>query len=394
MWKSDNRQGTKLKLKTLIFLVAIQGPATLHPLVKTLYFLAEMMLVKSNCGRATEPPTALYLLQTSMIMEVVTVFPVIPENDIGWQYSVFTAQNDTNGRELWALDPQNVTLDTPPLKISLFDFKLQVLDQLYPIFPSEDSADLAIDEPMVNITFQYDLKSAGTMVNQNIALTHRATCAIVENGSVACWGRGQLYSLGNGGDANTGEPILTSPMPDNRPAVAISAGGWNVCALLDNGSVACWGSANMYGEMGNGDQEQHVSPELTNITGDELYATSISVAYTSACAILDNGSVSCWGNNQWGQVGDNSTTHRFSPTFTFPFADGKKATAITSGTHNHCALLDDGTVSCWGRNSYGNLGDNTTNSSNVPYPPIRLADQLLLFPVIKTTPVQFLKMVQ
>ena len=221
---------------------------------------------------------------------------------------------------------------------------------------------------MVNITFQYDLKSAGTMVNQNIALTHRATCAIVENGSVACWGRGQLYSLGNGGDANTGEPILTSPMPDNRPAVAISAGGYNVCALLDNGSVACWGSANMYGEMGNGDQEQHVSPELTNITGDELYATSISVAYTSACAILDNGSVSCWGNNQWGQVGDNSTTHRFSPTFTFPFADGKKATAITSGTHNHCALLDDGTVSCWGRNSYGNLGDNTTNSSNVPIP--------------------------
>ena len=45
-----------------------------------------------------------------------------------------------------------------------------------------------------------------------------------------------------------------------------------------------------------------------------------------------------------------------------------KNTAITSGTHNHCALLDDGTVSCWGRNSYGNLGDNTTNSSNVPIP--------------------------
>ena len=84
----------------------------------------------------------------------------------------------------------------------------------------------------MNITFQYDLKSAGTMVNQNIALTHRATCAIVENGSVACWGRGQLYSLGNGGDANTGEPILTSPMPDNRPAVAISAGGTM--------SVLCW----------------------------------------------------------------------------------------------------------------------------------------------------------
>ena len=68
--------------------------------------------------------------------------------------------------------------------------------------------------------------------------------------------------------------------------------------------------------------------------------------------------------------------------------------AITSGTHNHCVLLDDGTVSCWGRNSYGNLGDNTTNSSNVPIPTIRLADQLLLFQVIKTIHVQFSKMVQ
>ena len=91
----------------------------------------------------------------------------------------FTATDGINGGELWALDPANITFGE--LLKYTFDFKLQVLEQLYPIFPSEDSADLAIDEPMVNITFQYDLKSAGTMVNQNIALSHRATCAIVEN---------------------------------------------------------------------------------------------------------------------------------------------------------------------------------------------------------------------
>ena len=253
-----------------------------------------------------------------------------------------------------------------------FDFKLQVLEQLYPIFPSEDSADLAIDEPMVNITFQYDLKSAGTLVNQNIALAARSTCAIVENGTVACWGGGTLYTLGNGVAANSGTPIFTASMPDNRSVVAIDAGGGNACALLDNGSVACWGDSNgdsdVYGEMGDGDTAANTVPELTYITGSELSAISISVAYTSACAILDNGSVSCWGDNRWGQVGDNTTINRFSPTQTFPFADGKKATAITSGTYHHCALLDDATVSCWGRNNEGQLGDNTTNSSYVSIP--------------------------
>ena len=275
-----------------------------------------------------------------------------------------------NGNELRVYDPTNITFGTP-LQYT-FDFKLQVLEQLYPIYPSEDSADLAIDEPMVNITFQYDLKSAGTLVNQNIALAARSTCAIVENGTVACWGGGTLYTLGNGVAANSGTPIFTASMPDNRSVVAIDAGGGNACALLDNGSVACWGDSNsdsdVYGEMGDGDTAANTVPELTYITGSELSAISISVAYTSACAILDNGSVSCWGDNRWGQVGDNTTINRFSPTQTFPFADGKKATAITSGTYHHCALLDDGTVSCWGRNNEGQLGDNTTNSSYVSIP--------------------------
>ena len=109
----------------------------------------------------------------------------------GYRYEDNSDGDTREDRELFAYDPQNITFGE--LLKYTFDFKLQVLDQTYPIFPSEDSADLAIDEPMVNITFQYDLKSAGTMVNQNIALAHRATCAIVENGSVACWGRGQLY---------------------------------------------------------------------------------------------------------------------------------------------------------------------------------------------------------
>ena len=55
----------------------------------------------------------------------------------------------------------------------------------------------------------------------------------------------EAYTLGNGGASDSGSPIFTAPMPDNRSVVAIDAGGYNVCALLDNGSVACWGRSEL-----------------------------------------------------------------------------------------------------------------------------------------------------
>ena len=126
-----------------------------------------------------------------------------------------------NGTEIRVHDPKNITFGTPPLKYT-FDFKLQVLEQLYPIFPSEDSADLAIDEPMVNITFQHKISSVDILqLNQNIMTGYRSSCAILTNGSLACWGEGSWAVLGNGERDNTGEPNLTSPMPGNHSVIGV-----------------------------------------------------------------------------------------------------------------------------------------------------------------------------
>ena len=71
------------------------------------------------------------------------------------------------------------------------------------------------------------------------------------------------------------------------------------------------------------------------------------------CNILMMESVSCWGNNGSGQLGDGTTTNRNTPTQTSSLGTDRTAVAITAGRFHTCAILDDGSVSCWGYNSYG-----------------------------------------
>ena len=94
--------------------------------------------------------------------------------------------------------------------------------------------------------------------------------------------------------------------------------------------------------------------------------TTLSGGGYHTCIILEDGSVSCWGYNYNGQIGDGTTTDRTTRTQTSSFGIGRTAVAISSGDVHTCAILDDGTVSCWGYNYYGQLGDGTTTSRNTP----------------------------
>ena len=77
------------------------------------------------------------------------------------------------------------------------------------------------------------------------------TCAILDNGSVSCWGDGANGQLGNGGTSVKSTPTLTSSLGTGRSAVALSSGQYHTCAILDNGSVSCWGDG-ANGQLGNG----------------------------------------------------------------------------------------------------------------------------------------------
>mgnify|MGYP006088947645 CR=1 FL=1 len=197
-----------------------------------------------------------------------------------------------------------------------------------------------------------------------IATGRYHTCALLDDGTGSCWGRGNVGALGNGGTSNQFSPTSVSSFGTNRTAVAISAGYDHTCAILDNGKVTCWGYG-LDGQLGNGGTSTKYSPTLVTEFENNRTAISISAGAEHTCVILDNGSISCWGSNTYGQLGLGNTTDQKSPVLLESFGAGRYAVGITAAETHTCALLDNGSVSCWGRNNQGQLGiGNYTDMSS------------------------------
>lgn len=202
-----------------------------------------------------------------------------------------------------------------------------------------------------------------TAVNISSGVSH--TCVILDNGDVACWGSGSNGQLGNGASSNANIPTLTSSFGTNRTAVAISAGASHTCAVLDDGSVSCWGRNND-GQLGNGATSTQSSPTLTNSLGTGRTAIAVSAGNRHTCAVLDNGAVSCWGHGGVGQLGNGGTSDTNTPTLTTSLGSGVVATGVTTGASHSCAVHSTGSVSCWGYGGYGQIGNSAWSQQNSP----------------------------
>jgi cysteine-rich repeat protein len=212
---------------------------------------------------------------------------------------------------------------------------------------------------------------------QAVSVGSAGACALLDHGTVKCWGDNTFGELGVGDTVPRGDE--PNQMGDDLPAVdlgtgrfatAVSSGEYSACALLDDDSVKCWG-ANDAGQLGLGDtRSRGVVP---SDMGDQLppvnlgtgrKARAISIGVNTACAVLDNGSLKCWGYNATGQLGlgDSRFDLGGEPNQmgdSLPAVDlgaGRTARAVSPGEGFTCALLDNGTVKCWGANSYGELG--------------------------------------
>ena len=197
--------------------------------------------------------------------------------------------------------------------------------------------------------------------NINFSVAH--TCAVTSDGGAACWGSGESGQLGNGATTTTSNtPVaVTGGALTGKTVTKISAGDGHTCALTSGGTAACWG-VNFAGQLGNGTTTNSSTPLA--VTGGALTGktvTKITASGFRTCAVLSDGSVACWGS------GDGTTTTSATPVaVTGGALTGKTATNITAGDGHTCALTSDGTAACWGNNQYGQLGDGTTNNSFIP----------------------------
>ena len=209
------------------------------------------------------------------------------------------------------------------------------------------------------------LGTGRTAISISVGGSH--ACALLDDGNVRCWGNNANGKLGDGTTSNRNTPTLTASLGIGRTATAIAAGDSFSCAILDDGTVKCWGS-NDYGQIGNdGSETQYETPQSTLSLGSGRTANSISAGDNHVCVILDNGDVQCWGRGNQGQLGRGNTNDGSGPTDSpIDLGTGRIATKIAAGGQHTCALLDDGSIKCWGDNDYGQLGDGSTTDRNSP----------------------------
>ena len=212
----------------------------------------------------------------------------------------------------------------------------------------------------------------------SVGISH--TCAILNDGSVRCWGSGANGRLGYGDTRNRGDGagemgkhLPSVDLGSGRSAKFIAAGGYHTCAILDDDSVKCWGDG-ANGRLGYGDTQNRgdgageMGDNLPSVDlGSGRSAKFIAAGESHTCAILDDGSVKCWGNgangrlgygdtdsrgDSPGEMGDNLRAIHFSPT----------VKTIVTGKAFTCALLYDGSVRCWGDGANGQLGYGDTQN--------------------------------
>ncbi|MGD0167928.1 MAG: RCC1 repeat-containing protein [Gaiellaceae bacterium] len=187
------------------------------------------------------------------------------------------------------------------------------------------------------------------------------TCALLRTGVGYCWGSNDSGELGVGKTfwslTQSYRPLLVKRL---TKASALSLGDEDACAVLRSGAVKCWGAGDS-GQLGNGMTGLSATPVVAKGVKNAV-AVDAEGAFT--CAVLNDGTVSCWGRNLGGQLGISPKVEvRLTPA---PVPGVTDAIAVTGGVDHACALISDGTISCWGANKSGELGNGTKVSSIKP----------------------------
>ncbi len=194
---------------------------------------------------------------------------------------------------------------------------------------------------------------------QAVSAGYSHTCAIMTGGSVKCWGNNNDGQLGDGTNMRRTVPTNISGLSSGVRAV--SAGMRHTCALTGEGGVKCWGG-NDHGQLGDGTNTNSNLP--VNVPGLTAGVQAIGAGWFHTCAVTAERTVKCWGLNSYGQLGDGTKTDRDLPEAVLGL--GSRVTAVGGGWLHTCALLTEGSVACWGDNIFGQLGDGTNLRSDVP----------------------------
>jgi hypothetical protein len=198
-----------------------------------------------------------------------------------------------------------------------------------------------------------------TPVRLASGFTH--TCALFDDGKVACWGTNTYGQLGNGSTVSGTTPVGVLGLSD---VVQIDSGLSHTCALTDSGDVYCWGR-NQAGQLGQGDVNSSAVPvKVAGVSN----AVSVATGYFHSCAASSAGtSVKCWGAGAFGALGNGSEANALTATAVGSFGTVQR---LYAGHQSTCASMTTSLVQCWGETAY----DAVTGTQRFSTTPRPLAD--------------------
>ncbi|HTR57390.1 MAG TPA: Ig-like domain repeat protein [Casimicrobiaceae bacterium] len=179
------------------------------------------------------------------------------------------------------------------------------------------------------------------------------------SGATQCWGFNGDGELGDGTTTSSDTPVAVSGLAAG--AIALAVGAYVSCAVVAGGAK-CWG-ANNSGQLGYGVSVRQSMPG--DVIGVASGVSAMAGGWTHTCAVVGPGAAKCWGNNQWGQLGDGTLSSATVPVDVVGLGSG--VSQVSAAYYHTCAIVNGG-AQCWGSGLFGALGDGTTNDSATPVP--------------------------
>jgi len=212
---------------------------------------------------------------------------------------------------------------------------------------------------------------SGKKISQISTDTH--TCALTTDNGIYCWGDNAQGQLGGALPYNTRSlvPVAVdmSGVLSGKTITKVVVSGSNTCALDSTGKVYCWGW-NLYGQLGDNTTDRSNVPVAVNTSGvlSGKVISQIAPSLNSTCVLATDGKAYCWGLGTSGQLGNNSTGNSSIPVAVTATGvlNGKTINALATGNGHSCVTTTSNNIYCWGINTNGMIGDNSTTNRLVP----------------------------
>ena len=193
------------------------------------------------------------------------------------------------------------------------------------------------------------------------------TCALTAGGAAYCWGKNGSGQLGNNSQSDSFTPVAVSLPSGVTGFTTLAAGENHTCALSSSGATWCWGLG-AYGQLGNNQFLGSLTPDAVVLPAGVPGLARIAADGNHTCGLSAAGAAFCWGRNVYGQLGNNSTVNSPAPVVVSMPGGVTGFARIAAGDDHTCALTSAGAAWCWGLNNFGQVGDNSQINRLTPQP--------------------------